>query len=455
MSTGRPSPSFRTLLQDRRSLGVIIGLMATIGGLLLLCIFAFLILSPGEQDDPVVATPTLGAISSGGQPVVDVPIISSDLISLTVDSPLTLQVAGQTFNVQTQVIPATGQWVPASNQADTALWIYGTVVNYVLGVPDSVDNRALFDRLVPGDDLILTTRANHTLQFDFNSREVVSVSDQDVFAQHEPGITLVLMGTQGDQRLVIRGRHAVTEANASNNTELPTSFELGETAPLGNLQVTVTGATHLLNRPEAPNGFAFYLIEYQVQNIGTIAFDTTLLTTALFDSFGNQYATNGVASTLGKYPALFGSMNPSQLAQTTVGYQIPLELSGPNLRWRLIRTDTNAFIEVTIPFADQATTAQSAEIKLLAVEVSVDGTNVMMSGEITNLGQQALVVSESDLTLHGDDGGVYLLLSTNPGFPWVVNPGTTSVYQVMFQRPSGSQALLTILNQPFQLSGLR
>lgn len=99
--------------------------------------------------------------------------------------------------------------------------------------------------------------------------------------------------------------------------------------PLGNLQVTVTGATHLLNRPEAPNGFAFYLIEYQVQNIGTIAFDTTLLTTALFDSFGNQYATNGVASTLGNYPALFGSMNPSQLAQTTVGYQIPLELSGP------------------------------------------------------------------------------------------------------------------------------
>lgn len=456
MSTGRPSSSLKTLLQDRRSLGVMIGVLATIGGLLLLCLFAYLIISKGDgEGDQVIATATLGPIVGGGLTARDEVIISSEAISLTVDSPLTLQIGGQLFNVQTQVIPATGAWVPSTNQPDTATWIYGTVVNYVLGLPDSVDNRALFDRLVPGDNIVLTTRANNTLQFDFNSREVVFTTNQDIFAQHEPGITLVLMGTQGDQRLVVRGRHTVTEANASNSGDVSTQFELGETAALGTLQVTVTGATHLLSRPEAPVGFAFYLVEYQVQNSGSTGFDSTLLQSVLLDSFGNQYALNNTASTLGNYPTLFGVINPSQLVQTTTGFQIPLELSGPNLRWRLTRSDTGEFMEVNIPFADQEATAQSAQISLLAVEVSLDGTNVLMSGQITNLASQALVVNETDLQLQGDDGGYYLLLSTNPGFPWVVSPGGSITYQVMFQRPSGSQAIFTLLNQPFSLTGLR
>ena len=219
--------------------------------------------------------------------------------------------------------------------------------------------------------------------------------------------------------------------------------------------MTVTGATHLLSRPEAPVGFAFYLVEYQVQNSGSTGFDSTLLQSVLLDSFGNQYALNNTASTLGNYPTLFGLINPSQLVQTTTGFQIPLELSGPNLRWRLTRSDTGEFMEVNIPFADQDATAQSAQISLLAVEVSLDGTNVLMSGQITNLASQALVVNETDLQLQGDDGGYYLLLSTNPGFPWVVSPGGSITYQVMFQRPSGSQAIFTLLNQPFSLTGLR
>ena len=461
MSTGRPSSSFITsLLQDRRSLGVIIGIMATVGGLLLLCLFAFLILSPPGEDtvDGATITPTGisgNVVASGCPPTGNNALISSEAISLTVDTPLTLDIAGVPFNVQAQMIPATGQWVPISQQSNSAIWICGTIVNYVVGVPDSEANRALFDRLTPGDDIVLTTRANTVLQFDFNSREVVLASNRDIFAQHQPGITLVLMGTQGDQRLVVRGRHTVTEANAGNTGDLPSTIALGETAPLGNLQVTVTGASHLLNRPEAPVGFAFYLIEYQLQNIATINFDTTLLQSALFDSFGNQYVVNGGASALGNSPTLFGLIGPSQLAQATAGYQIPLELSGPSLRWRLTRSDTNEFVEVELPFADQALTAQSAQISLLAADVSLDGTNVMMSGQITNLGQQALVINETDLILQGDDGGFYLLLSTNPGFPWVISPGASITYQVMFQRPAGSQAVFTLLNQPFELNGLR
>ncbi|MCL4868495.1 MAG: hypothetical protein KJ063_05985 [Anaerolineae bacterium] len=456
MSTGQPPFSWKSILQDRRSLGVIIGIMAAVGGLLLLCLFAFLILSPSGDGPATVITPTtpfsgLGPVESNQ----NVGIITSDGLTLTLDAPITLEIAGQTFTVQSQIIPATGEWIPPALAANAAVWIQGTVVNYVFGLPDSVENRALFDQLATGDDLVLTTRANSNLQFAFNSREVVAANNRDIFAQHQPGITLVLMGTQGDRRLVVRGRHTVSEANTSGTGSLPSSFALGETAPLGNLQVTVTGATHLLNRPEAPAGFAFYLIEYQVQNLATINFDSTLLRSTLTDSLGNQYAVHTTASAFGSNPALFGVISPNQLVPATVGYQIPLELSGPFLRWRLTRSDNNAYVEIEIPFADQSVTAQSAQIALLTADVSLDGTNVLLSGQITNLGQQALIINEKDLVLQGDEGSFYLLLSTNPGFPWVISPGASIAYQVMFQRPAGSQAIFILLNQPFQLNGLR
>jgi hypothetical protein len=64
------------------------------------------------------------------------------------------------------------------------------------------------------------------------------------------------------------------------------------------------------------------------------------------------------------------------------------------------------------------------------------------------------VVNSNNITLTGD-GSTYLMLSTNPAFPWVIGPGETNQFLVTFQRPTGSSAIFRILNQPFELTGLR
>ena len=75
-------------------------------------------------------------------------------------------------------------------------------------------------------------------------------------------------------------------------------------------------------------------------------------------------------------------------------------------------------------------------------------------GQITNLGDKELIVDVGDLSLTSQ-GTVFLMLSVNPAFPWRVGAGQTIQFLVTFQRPLADTAIFTVLNQSFQLTGLR
>jgi hypothetical protein len=81
---------------------------------------------------------------------------------------------------------------------------------------------------------------------------------------------------------------------------------------------------------------------------------------------------------------------------------------------------------------------------------------LILSGQVVNMGDQLAVVSEQSISLRTADGAAYLLLSTNPAFPWSVNAGQAQNFTVTYQRPLNTDtAVFTLLNQPFQLSSLR
>ncbi|MEJ2746778.1 MAG: DUF4352 domain-containing protein [Anaerolineae bacterium] len=352
-------------------------------------------------------------------------------------------------------MPADRIWSPTFENMETAVWVYGTIINYVVGVPESEGNRALLEQLAPGDLMTLTTRNGITHNFAFNSREEILVGNPDVYAQRTPGLTLILVGTEGEERLVVNGRYLAEEAGNSGPGE-SSAVELGETAQLDDVQITVTGAAYILDRPEAQPGFAFYLVDYQIQNIGLTALDTSRLQFTLLDELGNQYAVSPAAGQLVNFPALGGFLNASQTAQATAGYQIPLGLNSANVHWLVTNLNTGAQLQVTIPFSGGAQAAGNAQITLSQVSVSTDLTNLIINGQVTNLGTQPLVVAETAVSLRTDDGSVYLLLSTNPAFPWTVGPGQSTPFVVTFQRPvTVDTAVFTVLNQPFQLTNLR
>jgi hypothetical protein len=434
----------RSGLGDRPLLLVVAGAIAM--GLVLSCLFAILWLRPEGPSDP---TPTPFA-EAQAVPVEDV-IITSEMVTVALSAPVSLDVPGRSYQVQSQTVTVDGVWAPAIAGEQTAVWIHGTVINYVLGLSDTTANRAAIEALAPGDEIVLKRRDGAVYTFAFNSRRTVPATSRDIFAQNSPGITLVLIGARGQERLVAQGRYVVAETTTAED---PNVVELGETAQIDGLQLTVTGASHLFDRPEVPTGFAFYLIDFELQNVGTTVVETGNLRPVLADHMGNQYALNPTASQLGNYLPVGGPLGPGQSARATAGYLIPAGLDSPLLRWIVTRLDAGSQAQVNIPFRGTVELGQQAVVILQHGEVSLDGTTLFLTGQITNLADQALVVPEASVTLTSD-GSFYLILSTNPGFPWIVPSGQTTEFSLTFQRPSGSTAVFTVLNQPFQLTGLR
>ncbi len=370
-------------------------------------------------------------------------------ISVTVDIPTTLLIDGRMFSVQAQKVGANQVWEPTIANEETAVWIYGTIINYVIGISDSEENRALLQRLTADDEILLTTQGG--FDYRFSQSETVNSAVPATFAQNMPGITLMLMGNAENEPLVVNGRYILSEANTSSNN----IADLGETVQLDNLQITVPSVAFVPDRPEAPAGFAFFQIDYEIQNVGLSAINTSILQLTLIDTLGNQYALSPIAGQVGNYPALSGFLNAGQTIQATAGYQIPLGLNSDSLNWVVARSDSTAQVQINVPFTgNAATVAQGSDITLLQVNVGEDLTSLSLAGQVTNLNTQPIVITESDIDL-ASGGAAYLLLATNPPFPWTVASGQTLPFNVTYQRPSSPTAVFTVLGQGFQLDGLR
>ncbi|MEM7112012.1 MAG: DUF4352 domain-containing protein [Chloroflexota bacterium] len=424
-------------------------------GLGLATVFGIMLFRPEEETStevPPTPFPETVGDSLRGQPIIEV-IDGSSTVSMTVDIPITVSLSGRDFGLQPQAIAADGIWSPAFSSEGTAVWVYGSIVNYIIGLPNSDENRAMLEGLIPGSEIMVRTEQGQELGFTFENRSLVPSINRDVFAQTTPGVTVVLLGAEGDNRLVVNGRYVVPDTAQAGATNV---VQLGEPVQLADVQTTVTGATYLSDRPEAPPGFAFYLVDFQIQNTGLTAVNLDTLQFVLADELGNQYALNPIASQLGNNQPASGFLNAGQILAASAGYQIPSGLVSNNLNWHVNWPDVGGQVQVTIPFNGTQSSGQNASIALQSVNVSPDFTSLVLTGQVTNIGEQPLVITERDISLGTADGSTYLMLSTNPAFPWTTPPGQTLQFTVTFQRPlQASEALFIVLNQPFQLSNLQ
>jgi hypothetical protein len=438
-----------------RWLAVFVGIVVM--GVMALCVIAILMLLSFLQGNSLLSGgqptpfPTTSSSTTINQEPLVVGVSPSDTISVTLDVPATLSLRGQTFTVQPQAIGADGIWAPDLD-GNTAAWVFGTVVNYVFAMQDTPATRTLLEQLNVGDEITMVTQNGLTFAFTFNSRQEVAPNNRDIFNQQTPGTTIVLLGDGQENRLVVNGRYVVsdTAGNIQANT-----VELGEPVQLGDLQITVTGAAYDPSRPEAPVGFSFFRVDYQVQNVGLTAVDTSRLRMTLTDSLGNQYALSPVASQLGNFPMLSGFLNAGQSLQATAGYQVPSGLNSETVQWIVADNEGGAQIQVVIPFAGGSNALANTSITLTDATISTDQISLLLEGQITNLGEQPVIVTEADLSLRTAEGSQFLLLATNPAFPWTVPSGQTLQFFVTYQRPPTDTFVFTILNQPFQLTLVR
>ncbi|MDT8304941.1 MAG: DUF4352 domain-containing protein [Anaerolineae bacterium] len=447
------SPRFRELVAGRTPLLVALG--AIVVGLCLLVVFAALLLRGGDVLEGEEPTPFPTNPGAATAEVIVGGIVSGTPISLSLNAPATLEIGAQTYAVRPEPVAADGSWDPELRDEQTAAWIYGTLINYVIGLADTSNNRDMLEGLAPGATVYLILRDGTRHGFAITGREFVPTNRVDLFAQNFPGLTLILLGARGDERLVVRGDYVVDTAAGGAPSGAGNQIELGQTAQLDNLRLSVTGAASLFDRPEAPPGFIFYLVDMQLDNAGTEPLDLSQLRFALRDDLGNQYALNPQASGLGTNPPPSGTLAPGESRTASLAYQLPSGLASPTVTLLISREGGTGEILVTLPFAGGGTDAAlTGAVSLQQAEVSEDGTTLSLFGQVSNSGTQPLIVGEGDVSLVAN-GTVHLILSTNPAFPWTIAPGGTVPFTLSFQRPAASEAIFTLLSQPFQLTGLR
>jgi hypothetical protein len=92
-----------------------------------------------------------------------------------------------------------------------ACWVFGTVVNYLVGIPSGTDAEALFDALQSGGEARLRLSTEKVLRFVVDGVQEIERHQTEVLGQHHFGLTLVGLGGEGPMRRVARASYIPEE----------------------------------------------------------------------------------------------------------------------------------------------------------------------------------------------------------------------------------------------------
>jgi hypothetical protein len=464
-AVGQPSPAS----QARRGCLIIVPI---IGGTLLLVVAVVLILflglrpglfgaeetNPGVHLEVVKLTP-----SASATPVSPLPppqqicetIISSGDVQVAASLPISLTVSGEPFPVVATLSGEEG-WTYPSGYPGAAAWVCGTVVNYVVGLEPTPENDALLVGLRPGDELDMHLSNGVVLSFRFVERREVGAGDERVFEQVRPRLTLILEREDGTWQVATADYVSETEPVQPSTGTL---VQLGQAVRVGDAQVTVVEGHVERTGPDLVAGTMYYLVEFSVENVGTVSLDTTTFNMQLQDDAGNMYLLSPEASAAGRHGLLSGEIGPGVTMQGTAGYLVPETLAGPVLIWTFTpRPAAELRASVSIPYETDVEPSLSGQAQVIIDEdatfISSNGSKLVIGGEIRNTGGGPLTIELSDISLTSS-AGISALSSAAPSLPWTIEPGQTQVIDLQFEKPDASTVLLTLLGYSFEIRGVQ
>jgi len=447
--------------QPRRRLLIV----TIVGGMLLLLAAVVLVIflglrsiffkgetNPGMPLEVVKLTPTVST-SLLPTPSCET-IISSGDVQVAVPLPISLTVGSEPFRV-VAVIPPTSPFPPSQGGADegAAAWVCGTVVNYVVGLEPTPENEALLANLRPGDEIKLRLSNGVELSFRFAEQREVTANEATVFEQFRPRLTLIL------ERDGTTWQIATADYVAETEPVQPPSGTLaqpGQPVRVGDAQVTVLRGHAERGGADLLPGTMYYLVEFSVENVGTVLLDASAFTLQLQDNTGNWYLLSPAASAAGEYGPLGGEINPGTTVQGTAGYLVPEALAGPTLIWTFNPwpgSELRASVSIPYQAGAEPTSAGQAEVTITDAFLNDDSDKLIIEGEVRNTGAKPLTVEIGDISLTSSAGMSDLIMAAPP-LPWMIEPGQMQVIELQYAKPDAPAALLSLLGYSFEIQGL-
>lgn len=371
-------------------------------------------------------------------------------------APVKLQIQDTSFEVKPVEIQK-GLWRYQKGHPDSAQWIYGTLINYVIGLEATPQNTDLLQSLTEADVIEMVITSGKTLQFQVTGRQWVEQDTApDVFGQTRPGLTLALLGDKGTQRLVVTASYVasldLTPAAGSDTAQIQTWVQTGEA------RVMVLDGQLVEDAAGLATGYAYYVVDFSVEALGPNTLDANLFQMDLIDGLGTRYAVSIPASQAGKYGPAGGKLEPGQVLTATAGYLVPETISGPTLTWSFSpRAGAQAPARIQLALKGPAPTPDprlAVTIQLNTVTYSSDMTEIVVAGGIGNPTDHVVAVDQGDVVLISVTAN-QSAVSSDPPFPWSVSPGESRAFTLRFPRPAAGSAVLRILQWSFELSGLQ
>ncbi len=368
-------------------------------------------------------------------------------------SPKVLHLRNRTISI-TPISVKKGDWVSSATE-DQAEWVFGSVINYVIGLPATQQNNDMLQALSEADEITLDLSNGQTLSFRYAGRQFVSPTSTDIFVQTHPGLTLVQLGDNNNQRLVVTANY------------LPDESEVGKTVPsaiaqvntpieIGGVKVTVLTARLVANAPGVPVGSAFYLVDFTAENIGEDPIDASGFVIELHDYASIKYQLSKTASSLGPNSAPKGQIAPGLAATFMSGFEVPSNVTGPVLFWNFKpNASFTAQASVAVPLLGPTPTPDprsKVSVQITQAYFTPDQSEMIIVGGIGNPTGAPMTISTADITLATPDGVLATLNSAEPPLPFNIGPGQNQTIMLHFSRLPGETAVLKIFLASFQLT---
>jgi hypothetical protein len=324
----------------------------------------------------------------------------------------------------------------------------------LIGLPNTSENKDLLQALSEADPITLELSDGQTVEFNFDAQQLVSPDNKAIFSQQHPGLTLILLGDDGEQRLVVTSNYDVeSDANRtvpSNVVAINTPIEIGP------VRVKVLNGRLVENAPGIPVGSAFYLVDFTVENIGEDALDVANFVYELLDYARQKYKVSETASQLGPNPPPSGQLLPGLSGTFMTGFEVPSNITGPILTWTF-KPDSSfrGQAAVAVPLLGPTPTPDprtQTRVQISQAYYTPDQAELVIVGSIANPTTALIPVGPADITLSTPEGILATLNSAEPSLPWRLSPGDTLDFTLRFSRLPSITAILKILNNSFELT---
>lgn len=352
-----------------------------------------------------------GALTIGRPSALEISYgVSEETIALAIDPSKPTPKGELRFNESTML-----------SDNPVAVWLFGTVLNYAIGIPDS-----LVQNLATGDRLTITTDTGATLHFVVTeSRQGASYEAGRILSQNRLGLTLFALPAEAenDVSFVFASYDFTHEAG-----DVQPVFQMKEAIPLTNGGSLIV---HSVNTAHDENGNLTIVLEGQARDVPV---EQTMFLSLVAN--GEQTATTQVV------------LSESNAWQAD--FTLPNTIAGLPLLAELRLLSGNVLADgslVVVALGEVPNLLDQVVFTLTEARWEAAQVEVIASGLVTNSGTTAVYLDPEFIQILTEGGDEYeptgqatpsLPWQVSPPLPFLINPGETVGITVTFLPPSPS-----------------